>query len=201
MEGRLSQVSPATVNHIICYCDDCQAFAHHLERADLLDGHGGTDIVQTAPARLAFQRGTDRIVGVRLSHKGLFRWYAGCCKTPLGNTLSPGIPFVGITAQALDPGPDRKLDDVAGQAAGILGKYAIGERPPGSARFNPRLIGRAIGRILGWRLTGKAWPHPFFENRRSPRFPITVLSTAERDALRPLCGPRPATAAHGQPAS
>jgi len=42
--------SPKTVNRVICYCDDCQAFAHQLGRSDLLDVHGGTDVVQVAPA-------------------------------------------------------------------------------------------------------------------------------------------------------
>jgi hypothetical protein len=32
------------------HCDDCQAFAHQLGRADLLDAQAGSDIVQVAPA-------------------------------------------------------------------------------------------------------------------------------------------------------
>jgi hypothetical protein len=44
----------------------------------------------------------------------------------------------------------------------------------------------------GWRLTGKTWPHPFFDRAtRAPIRTVTTLSQAERDALRPLCGPRP----------
>jgi hypothetical protein len=48
--------------------------------------------------------------------------------------------------------------------------------------------------VLGWRLRGKAWPHPFFEKGKSePVYPVTVLSPEEREALRPLCGPRAVT--------
>ena len=87
VEGRLDNAARETVNRIVCYCDDCQAFVHYLGRADLLDEHGGSDIVQVAPASLAYTRGNDRIAGVRLKPKGLYRWYASCCKTPLGNMV------------------------------------------------------------------------------------------------------------------
>jgi hypothetical protein len=80
--------SRRTVNRVVCYCDDCQAFAHQLGRADLLDSQGGSDIVQVAPASLRFVQGQHRIVGLQLKPKGLFRWYANCCNTPVGNTHS-----------------------------------------------------------------------------------------------------------------
>ena len=32
VEGHVADAAPKTVNHAICYCDDCQAFAHHLRR-------------------------------------------------------------------------------------------------------------------------------------------------------------------------
>jgi hypothetical protein len=177
---------------MVCYCDDCQAYLHHLGRADLLDAHGGTDIVQVAPASLAFDRGADRIVGLRLTPTGLYRWYASCCRTPLGNTLGPALPFVGIVAQAFayaatDP------DTVFGKpVTGAFGKYAIAPALEGSMRLRLRPVLRVILLVLGWRLRGKTWPHPFFDRAtRAPTRPLTTLSTAERDALRPLCGPHP----------
>src|SRR5690606_7428174 len=97
VHGWLRDVSPRTVNRVVCYCDDCQAFLHHLGRNDLLDAQGGTDIVQVSPASFELDRGTENVMGVRLGPKGLYRWYAGCCKTPLGNMTTPSIPFVGIT--------------------------------------------------------------------------------------------------------
>ena len=68
--GAVTNASPQTVNRVVCYCDDCQAFAHQLGRADLLDAKGGSDIVQVAPASLTFVKGQDRIAGVRLTPKG-----------------------------------------------------------------------------------------------------------------------------------
>jgi hypothetical protein len=191
VRGRVTDASPQTVNRAVCYCDDCQAYLHHLGRTDLLDAHGGTDIVQVAPASLAFDRGADRIVGLRLTPKGLYRFYASCCKTPLGNTVSPAIPFVGIVVQAFE-----RPDEVFGKPiGGAAGKYAVGTVPPGS-KMNLRLIAHAIRLVVGWRLRGKTWPHPFFDRAtRAPTRPLTILSRAEREALRPLCGPHP-TATH-----
>jgi hypothetical protein len=184
--------SPQTVNRVVCYCDDCQAFAHRLGRADLLDAHGGSDVVQIAPASLTFMQGQHRIVGLRLTPKGLFRWYANCCNTPVGNTLTPKIPCVGIIAQAFDGGA-RRANEVFGAPVGaILGKYAVGEAPAGSTGLNLSLILRVVGRVLGWRLRRKVWPHPFFgQDTGEPIYPLTVLLREERDALRALCGPHP----------
>ncbi len=191
IHGWLRDASPESVNRIVCYCDDCQAFLHHIERADLLDGHGGSDIVQVAPATLEYDRGRDRITGVRLGPKGLLRWYASCCKTPLGNSLTPSIPFVGLTQEIFGNAPRDEL--FGPPRAAILGKFAIGEPPAGSKGVNLALMGRTLRLILGWKLRAKAWPHPFFERgSKIPTPPLKTLTAAERDALRPLCGPRAA---------
>ena len=195
VHGRVCNASPDAANHMLCYCDDCQAYLHYLGRTDLLDAHGGTDIVQVAPAALSFDRGADRIVGVRLTPKGLYRWYASCCKTPLGNTLGPAFPFVGIVAQAFDRG-GRRAEDVFGKPVGAAWeKFAIGGLPQGSTRVGVLLIARAFRLMLGWRLRGQAWPHPYFDrDTRKASHELSVLAKTEREALRPLCGPHPASA-------
>jgi len=188
----LTNASRRTVNRAVCYCDDCQAFVHYLGRSDLLDVQGGSDIVQVAPASLVFQRGMDRIEGVRLTPRGLYRWYAGCCRTPVGNTLGPALPFVGILAHTFAVGATG-VDAIFGKPVGAaFGKYAMGTAPEGSTRFNLGLTARMISKFLGWRLKGQTWPHPFFDRgSRAPKRPVVTVSRAERDALRPLCGPSP----------
>jgi hypothetical protein len=189
VRGVAADASPRTVNRVLCYCDDCQAYAHHLGRADLLDGKGGSDIVQMAPAAISFTKGKDRIAGLRLTEKGLYRWYATCCNTPVGNTMSPALPFVGIPVQSFDAQPDGVFGKPMGA---ILGKYAVGEPPHGSTGLNLGLLLRAIGKVLGWRLGGKAWPHPFFKREdRAPLYPVTIVPRERREELRALCGPKP----------
>ncbi len=186
VRGRVKNAAPDTANHMTCYCDDCQAYAHYLGRADLLDAHGGTDIVQVAPAAVSFDHGSDRVVGLRLTPRGLYRWYAECCKTPLGNTFGPALPFVGIVARAFDY-CGTPADDVFGKSvAGAWDKYAVGGLPEGTSGVTVRQIARAVRLVLGWRLRGQTWPHPYFDRvSRKPSRPVSVLSRAEREALRP----------------
>jgi hypothetical protein len=90
-------------------------------------------------------------------------------------------------------GKRTEPDDIFGKPVGaILGKYAIGTAPEGSTKLNLRLLARAVRMVLGWRLRGQTWPHPFFDRAtRAPSRPLTTVSRTERDALRPLCGPHP----------
>jgi hypothetical protein len=182
---------------VLCYCDDCQAYAHALGRADLLDASGGSDIVQVAPSSLTVDEGADRIVCLRLTAKGLYRWHTRCCKTPLGNTLGPALPFVGIPRQTFEAAGVH-VEAVFGPPAGsILGKFAVGAPPEGSTKVKVPFLARTLRLVFGWKLSGKAHPHPFFDRAGTPRYPITVLSVAERDELRPLCGPIATAVARG----
>ena len=186
VEGRVADASPRTVNRVVCYCRDCQAYLHYLERKDLLDAHGGTDIVQVAPAALTFRAGTEQIHVLRLKPKGLYRLFSRCCHTPLGNTVGTAIPFIGVVAKAFEGhGGAPDADALFGPPVGrIYGRYAIGEPPPGSTGLNPRLFARAIRMVLGWRLRGKACPHPYFHRDGSLKYDVTVLTREQRGALR-----------------
>lgn len=193
IHGRVKGVAPETVNRTLCYCDDCQAFLFYLGRAELMDSQGGTDIVQVAPAMVSFDRGTENIVGLRLAPKGLHRWYARCCKTPLGNTRPP-LPFVGIPPEAFRSAADAgRRDELFGKVRGAaFGKFAKGGPPEGSTQLPLKLIAHSARLLLGWQLSGQAWPHPFFERHpRAERYPVTTLSAEERNALRSQCGPGP----------
>jgi hypothetical protein len=98
------QVNPERVNRAVCYCRDCQAFAHFLGRAaDILDSQGGTDVIQTIPAHVTFTAGRDALACMRLTENGLVRWYAACCNTPVGNTLANfRVSFIGLIHNCLE---------------------------------------------------------------------------------------------------
>ena len=46
LRGVASNVSRSAGLRFACYCKDCQAFARFLDRADVLDAAGGTDIFE-----------------------------------------------------------------------------------------------------------------------------------------------------------
>src|SRR5688500_3544468 len=98
VRGLLRGVSPAHVSAMVCYCDDCQTFAHAIERGDVLDERGGSHIVQASPAALERTEGAGKRVCLRLGPKGLVRWYTSCCRRPVANTLSSARPpFLGMS--------------------------------------------------------------------------------------------------------
>src|SRR5450755_3811245 len=79
---------PDMASRAVCYCKDCQAFAHFLERPDdaVLNELGGTELVATLPRHVHFTQGLEDLVCMCLSDRGLLRWYTSCCNTPIGNT-------------------------------------------------------------------------------------------------------------------
>jgi hypothetical protein len=186
VRGVARGVSPAIGNHCVCYCDDCQAFQKFLGRAtDVLDPNGGTDIFQLSPVRLAFTSGADKVACMRLTPKGLARWYASCCNTPIGNTMAtPGIPFVGLVrAFVVEPASDA----FGPVLTRVFRQFAVGDRaaiPPDRVP-QWRMLLRVMGLMLRWRLHGDHRHSPFFDAATgAPLAKPRVLGAEERAALR-----------------
>lgn len=86
---------------IVCYCKDCRSAAEQLGAAALLDEAGGSTLYQALPSDIAFTDGAENLSVMQLRPDGLLRWYAGCCGTPIANTLrKPGLPFAGYVLPA-----------------------------------------------------------------------------------------------------
>jgi hypothetical protein len=154
--------NPRSGNRVICYCKDCQAFAHYLGRAqDVLDERGGSDVIQILPKNITFIRGLEALACLRLTEKGLLRWYTRCCNTPIGNTLTtPKMSFVGLLRSCVEAA-DRPLDDAFGAVRGWVNTQ--------SARGNPKprqVVGPTIGwfikQVLRARFNGDYKHTPFF---------------------------------------
>jgi hypothetical protein len=147
----------------VCYCRDCQAFAHFLGRErDVLNDRGGSGVVQTVPRNVTFTQGADSLACMRLTSKGLLRWYSACCKTPIGNTMaSYKLSFVGLVDACLRD-PNRSLEQSFGpERASVYVEGARGEpkpRPVGQGR----MIAWALSTILKARLNGDYRRTPFF---------------------------------------
>lgn len=188
LRGTAQGVSADTGNRLVCYCDDCQAYARYLGSEGIVDRHGGTDVFQMTPSQMRLGAGAEHLCCVCLSQKGLMRWYAGCCRTPVANTLaSPRVPFVGVVHTFMDHAADgRSRDEVLGTPiAFIHGRFAVGGAPPHvHASAPPSLLVRSARLLLAAWVRGKARPSPFFDPRSgAPVVPPRVLTAAEREAL------------------
>jgi hypothetical protein len=186
LRGALRGISPDQGNHIVCYCDDCQSFAHYLERADeILDKHGGSDIFQHSPAKLEISEGADKLAAVRLTESGLMRWYASCCNTPIGNTLGTyQVPFVGLVVRCIDQATDQRTREAAigPIRARVNARFAKGNRAELDAydRAPISMLFQMLSTLLMSRLRGDHKRSPFFDpDTGAPCVTPRVLSTEE----------------------
>jgi hypothetical protein len=113
VRGVANQVAPSSGFRLICYCKDCQAFSRFLERPDVLDAAGGTDIFQMPPGCVKLTAGADAVRSLRFSNK-VFRWYADCCRTPLANTAADArFPLLGVIHSFISDEADGRSRDEA----------------------------------------------------------------------------------------
>jgi Family of unknown function (DUF6151) len=185
LKGHLS--NPETANHCACYCRDCRAFAHFLGRAnDILDEQGGTHVIQTVPANVTFTEGMQTLACMRLSERGLLRWYTTCCNTPVGNTLANyRVSFVSLVHSCLDS-TGKSLDGTFGPVR----MHVNTKSAKGPVKSSPiaaiSVILRFIGTLARARIDGSYKQTPFFSIREGVGTPIVVprvLSLSERNQL------------------
>lgn len=186
LRGIVRGASRRNGKRAICHCDDCQKYAHFLQRADeILDAHGGTEILQTSPARLQLASGVERLACVRLTPKGILRWYADCCHTPIGNTpATRTLPYLGLVHSCLDPTEARPmLDSLLGPVQlRVFACHARGDRavPDAHDGLPVTAILPVMGRVLIWRLRGDHRRSPFFDAQDAqPKATPHVLTTDE----------------------
>jgi hypothetical protein len=183
VQGRLDPAAAYT--RATCYCRDCQAFARFLGSRGITNELGGTDIVPIAPSAVTFDRGHDRIACMSLSDKGLLRWYADCCRTPLGNTGREPAPFYfGLATACLDAN-EGTLDSAFGRRdrIALFRKHAGGPVKTTPLAFAAGGLGILVN-VLAARLRGKR-ESPFFDAEGQPIRKPQVLSRDERRQVTP----------------
>jgi len=188
LQGTLKE--PERVNRVVCYCRDCQAFARYLGRPDeILDENGGSDVIQTVQANVEFTAGADQLACMRLTEKGLLRWYAVCCNTPVGNTVADfRLSFIGLVHSCLDQG-SISLDTA-------FGPVRMWNSTPQAWRpVNPSKIAwiagvlRFVKMVARARFDGSFKRTPLFSSETgAPIVVPKVLTTAEREQLRAAAG-------------
>jgi hypothetical protein len=191
LRGTLRGVTPTAGNLCVCYCDDCQSFAHALGRAEeILDANGGTEIFQTFAGRLEFTAGQTQIACLRLTESGMYRWYARCCNTPIGNTPSSNYaPFVGLIRFCVKAQGEggRSHDDALGPVRmRIFARYAKGERGGLDAEHGRSLaMGERVKAVLAEAMKGgEAGYGAFFDaDSGAPLASPRVLSPEELRAI------------------
>jgi hypothetical protein len=171
---------------VTCYCKDCQTAARLFGRAqDFLSPGGGSEIWQTTPDRLAIDAGAEQLDILRLSPKGLFRWHARCCETPMFNTMSRvHLPFVGVVLR------QEELSDAAAELGPsrchAFTKYAAPE--PRAPKADRGFAGAGLGvlrRMAEAWIGGRAKTNPLLGADGKPIAPVTVLPQDHRRAAVP----------------
>ena len=170
----------------VCYCDDCQTAPRALgAEAHVLGPGSGTDLVQSTPDLLHIDKGADRLGVLRLSPKGLFRWYARCCDTPMFNTLANlKLGFVGV----IIPAEASKQVDAAFGAprAHVFTTTARprSEAPRKDVGFSVAGYG-VLSRLFAAKISGRSKHSPLMQEDGTPIAKIRVLTKEERHDARP----------------
>lgn len=190
VEVTLAVPAPAAGTRVTCYCKDCQTAAGLFgHEDDLLSPGGGSEIWQTTPDRVSIDSGAEHLEILRLSPKGLYRWHARCCDTPIFNTMSRvHLPFVGVVLRQAE---------LEGGAAGLgpsrcraFTKYARPE--PGAPKADRGFAGaglQVLRRMAGAWIGGRAKTNPLLDGDGAPIAPVTVIPLEQRQAAVPahLC--------------
>jgi hypothetical protein len=173
----------------ICYCKDCQAFAHFLGQAGtVLDAQGGSDVLAVHPGAVQFSQGQHALACMSLSDKGMLRWYASCCNTPIGNTgRDPKMAHVGLLHSCMGSSVHDIERDFGPVRMRVQTRSARGDPKPRQHGLLAVLPGFAL-RLLAARIGG-SWRHtPFFGADGMPVVTPTVLDAAQRAALDQAVG-------------
>jgi hypothetical protein len=180
LRGLLSQ--PQRAFHGICYCKDCRAYSKHLGMASKThDASGGAEFVATQARHVSFSEGMQHLACLSLSEKGLLRWYAKCCATPIGGTpRNWKIPYVGLVHTCLKADPAAFERAFPRLQMRVNTGSAI-QTPPGLALRTLVSLASLMPRIVADAVTGAYKETPFFHSPAGePVAAVTMLSQAER---------------------
>ena len=179
VRGQLSHAESAIRG--VCYCKDCRAYSCHLGvQARTHDSHGGADFVAALSNQVSITDGAQNIACISLSPKGLLRWYAKCCDTPIAGTpRNWKVPYVGLVRSF--------MENEAGAYESAFGAVKMRANTSSAKQPPPALVLKTIAsvaslmsRVFGASIKGSYKTTPFFNSDGEPIVAPTVLSKDER---------------------
>ena len=176
---------PKDALRIKCYCKDCRAFPAFCECSDDYVGENGSaDLLTADPAKISFDKGANALKIVRLSTNGVYRWYAGCCNTPLGNVpANHKIPHFGYYRENIRNIDGNKLteEQLPPVKCAAFKKEATSTPPKKPGTNLPQVILYMAKCFL--RSLRREKETSFFSQKGEPKAPITQLSNDELNTL------------------
>ena len=175
VRGTTVNMNAKTGTRIMCCCNDCQSFAQFLKQENIvLDDYGATEIFQIPVSYVKITTGNEHIACVRLSEKGMYRWYAKCCNTPIGNTMKAGIPFIGLIHTFVDKASidDAELSENLGY---LQTKFANKIVPLDQQASQFGVMSKIVFNLIHWKIKGLHKPSAFFHDNGKPIVEPKVL--------------------------
>jgi len=145
------------------------------------DASGGAEFVAARAEHVVLDAGIEHLACLSLSEKGLLRWYAACCNTPIANTTRDWkFPYVGIIRTCLmadSASFQRSFPRVQMRVNTTSAKQA----PQSMLLQTVVTLMGFMSRVIASRINGAYRRTPFFVSPEGlPRTEINVLSESER---------------------
>lgn len=113
---------------VTCYCDDCQKYLKKIGREELMDNYGGSEIIPIHPGCFNIVEGQENLICYSLSPRGLRRWTAKCCNTPIANTTS-SLPWMGLSSAVFENSRLNREKELGEIKVRVMGKFMQGKAP------------------------------------------------------------------------
>lgn len=177
MKGTLHGATPASGNHVRCYCSACRSAVLYTTGKDVEDR--GVELYQTTPDKISFQQGQGNLAVFAFNPKKLLRYRASCCGVLMFTMLpTPKFALAGMMTDL--------LQDTS--AIGPVASEAFIPQADGKSKHSSilRLYGGTIWRALVARVTGRWKQTPFFDIETGKPISAVYIPTQEERKSLPL---------------
>ncbi len=127
-KARLLGFPKNSPGRLVCYCLACRTYLEKIDRADLLDEFGGTEIIPAYPNEIEITQGRDLLKCNWLTKNGTYRWTTTCCNSPIANTKGV-FPWAGIVHSAYTNEDSAALEKFGKVRCRVFGRDAFANAP------------------------------------------------------------------------